>query len=57
MYYTLYHAYDMKIINSNAVNLKALIELFKYNLINGHLKVYINSTLIFESDVDDDLSK
>ena len=56
--YTLYRASDMKMIcHSNAVNLKALIDLFMFNLTNGHLKVYIDGTLVFDGDVDDDLSK
>ena len=56
--YTLYRASDMKVIcHTRAVNLKALIDLFNFNLTNGHLKVYIDGTLIFEGDVDDNLSK
>ena len=56
--YTVYRASDMKVIcRSNVINLKALIDLFKFNLTNGHLKVYIDGTLIFDGDVDDDLSK
>ena len=56
--YTLYRGSDMKMIcRSNAVNLKALIDLFMLNLRNGHLKVYIDGTLVFDGDVDDDLSK
>ncbi|WP_407453669.1 hypothetical protein, partial [Methanobrevibacter sp.] len=56
--YTVYRASDMKVIcHSNAVNLKALNDLFKLNLTNGHLKVYIDGILVFDGDVDDDLSK
>ena len=56
--YTLYRASDMKIIcQSNVINVKALIDLFKFNLTNGHLKVYIDGILVFEGDIDDDLSK
>ena len=56
--YTLYRASDMKIIcHSNVINLKALMDLFKLNLTNGHLKVYIDGTLVFDGDVDDDLSR
>ncbi|RAP50324.1 MAG: hypothetical protein BZ138_06730, partial [Methanosphaera sp. rholeuAM270] len=56
--YTLYHASDMKMIcQSNMINLKALIDLFEFNLTDGHLKVYIDETLVFDDDVGDDLSK
>lgn len=56
--YTIYRASDMKIIcHSNVINLKALMDLFKLNLTNGHLKVYIDGTLVFDGDVDDDLSR
>ena len=56
--YTVYRASDMKVIcHSNVINLKALIDLFKLNMTNGHLKVYIDGTLVFDGDVDDDLSK
>ena len=56
--YTVYRAYDMKVIcRSNVFNLKALIDLFNFNFTNGHLKVYIDGTLVFDGDVDDDLSK
>ena len=55
--YTLYRASDMKLICYNVVNLKALIDLFKFNLTNGHLKVYIDSTLLFDCYVGDDLSQ
>ncbi|WP_407422231.1 hypothetical protein, partial [Methanobrevibacter sp.] len=27
------------------------------NLTNGHLKVYVDGTLVFDGDVDDDLSR
>ena len=56
--YTVYRASDMKVIcHSNVINLKALIDLFKLNMTNGHLKVYIDGTLVFDDDVDDDLSR
>ncbi|AMD17308.1 hypothetical protein TL18_04285 [Methanobrevibacter sp. YE315] len=56
--YTLYRADDMKVIcRSNVVILKALMDLFKVNLTNGHLKVYIDGVLVFDGDVDDNLSK
>ena len=56
--YTVYRASDMKVIcHSNVINLKALIDLFKLNMTNGHLKVYIDGTLVFDGDVDDDLSR
>ena len=55
--YTLYRASDMKAICHNAVNIKALIDLFNLNLTNGHLKVYIDGTLVFDGDVDNDLEK
>ena len=56
--YTVYRASDMKLIcHSNVINLKALIDLFKLNMTNGHLKVYIDGTLVFDGDVDDDLSR
>ena len=56
--YTLYRASDMKMIcQSVVINLKALMDLFNLNLTNGHLKVYIDGTLVFDGDVDDDLSK
>ena len=48
----------MKVIcKSNVINLKILIDLFKFNLTNGHLKVYVDGTLVFDGDVDDDLTK
>ncbi len=54
--YTVYRASDMEVIcHSNVINLKALIVLFKLNMTNGHLKVYIDGTLVFDGDVDDDL--
>ena len=56
--FTVYRASDMKVIcHSNVINLKALIDLFKLNMTNGHLKVYIDGTLVFDGDVDDDLSR
>ena len=56
--YTLYRADDMKFIcQSNAINLKALMDLYDFNFTNGHLKVYIDGTLVFDDDVDDDLSR
>lgn len=56
--YTLYRASDMKVIcRINVINLKVLIDLFNFNLTNGHLKVYVDGTLVFDGDVDDDLSK
>ena len=55
--YTLYRASDMKLICYNVINLKALMDLFKLNLTNGHLKVYVDGTLVFDGDVDDDLSR
>lgn len=56
--YAVYGASDMKVIyHSNAVNLKALMDLFKLNLTNGHLKVYIDGTLVFDGYVDNDVSK
>lgn len=42
---------------TNAVNLKALMDLFNQTFTNGHLKVYIDGTLVFDGDVDDDLSR
>ncbi len=56
--YTLYRASDMKAIcHINVINLKVLIDLFNFNLTNGHLKVYVDGTLVFDGDVGDDLSK
>ncbi len=56
--YTVYRAYDMKMIcQANVVNLKALMDLFNRTFTNGHLKVYIDGTLVFDGDVDDDLSR
>ncbi len=56
--YTLYRASDMKLIcHSNFVILKNLIDLFDFNLTNGHLKVWIDGILVFEGDVGDDLFK
>ena len=56
--YTLYRAYDMKMIcQANVVNLKALMDLFNQSFTNGHLKVYIDGTLVFDGNVDDDLSR
>ncbi|WP_407422697.1 hypothetical protein [Methanobrevibacter sp.] len=56
--YTVYSASDMKIIcQSVAFNLKALMDLFKLNLTNGHLKVYVDGTQVFDGDVDDNLSR
>ena len=56
--YTLYRAYDMKMIcQANVVNLKALMDLFNRTFTNGHLKVYIDGTLVFDGDVGDDLSR
>lgn len=48
----------MKMIcQANVVNLKALMDLFNRTFTNGHLKVYIDGTLVFDGDVDDDLSR
>ena len=48
----------MKIIcHTNNINLKALMDLFNLKLTNGHLKVYIDGTLVFDGDVTDDLTK
>ncbi len=56
--YTVYRANDMKMIcQANTVNLKALMDLFNRSFINGHLKVYIDGTIVFDGDVDDDLSR
>jgi len=56
--YTVYRSSDMKMICHSVVfNLKALMDLFNLNLTNGHLKVYIDGTLLFDGDVGDDLSK
>ena len=56
--YTVYRANDMKMIcQANTVNLKALMDLFNRSFINGHLKVYIDGTLVFDGDVDDDISR
>ncbi len=50
--YTLYCASDMKVIcRINVINLKVLIDLFNFNLTNGHLKVYVDGTLVFDGDV------
>ena len=54
--YSLYRASDMKLIcHSSFVYLKDLIELFDFNLTNGHLKVWIDGILVFEGDVGDDM--
>ena len=55
--YTLYRASDMKLICYNVVNLKALMDLFRLNLTNGFLKVYIDGTIVFDGYVGDDLSQ
>ena len=33
------------------------MDLFNLNLTNGHLKVYIDGTLVFDGDVTEDLTK
>ena len=50
--YTVYRAYDMKMIcQANVVNLKALMDLFNRTFTNGHLKVYIDGTLVFDGEI------
>ncbi|AMD17373.1 hypothetical protein TL18_04670 [Methanobrevibacter sp. YE315] len=54
--YSLYRASDMKLIcHSSFVYLKDLIDLFDFNLTNGHLKVWIDGILVFEGDTGDDM--